>query len=188
MAVRCACGYEVTEVADVCPQCGDPLPLQDAKLDETTTPVGNGPDTAISPDQAASASPAAPDAEPARAGYIPGADIFSAGRFGVTLSVMSPLGNRELHLESGEILQIGRTSGPLTDLCTDNISGTHAEIRVEAHGIRIRDVGTNGAGSTNGTFVNGVRIQAGRLVDLADGDVVTCATDPALRIDVVVEK
>lgn len=188
MAVRCACGYEVTEVADVCPQCGDPLPLQDAEVDETKTPVGNGPGTVILPDQAVSASSAARGAEPARAGYIPGADIFGDSRLTVGLTVTSPLGNRELHLESGEILQIGRTSGPLTDLCTDNISGIHAEIRVEALTLRIRDVGTNGAGSTNGTFVNGIRMQAGRLVDLADGDVVTCATDPALRIDVVVEK
>ncbi|NQT53552.1 FHA domain-containing protein [bacterium] len=69
-------------------------------------------------------------------------------------------GNREFRL--GPKMQIGRS--PLMDVCVPDpgVSGFHASIVCDGDAWCIED-----AGSTNGTFVNGERVQRG---ELRDGD------------------
>jgi pSer/pThr/pTyr-binding forkhead associated (FHA) protein len=102
----------------------------------------------------------------------------------VDLAIASDLGQRTVRLQSGDRLQIGREVGPLTDHCTDNVSGDHAEINVGSDCIEVRDTGRDGRGSTNGTFVDGERIQPNVATRLQDGAVVTCGTEPPLTISV----
>jgi pSer/pThr/pTyr-binding forkhead associated (FHA) protein len=104
----------------------------------------------------------------------------------VDLLVSSPRGERPIQLDSGDTLDIGRDVGPLTDLCTDNVSGRHARVRVGDDEVVIEDVGSDGHGSTNGTYVNGSRLPANRPTPLPDGAVVTCGTKPPLTISVKV--
>ena len=83
------------------------------------------------------------------------------------------LGVGSLVLGSGERIPLGATPvsiGRLPD-CTvpvtdANVSRRHAEVRAAGNGFVVADLG-----STNGTKVNGVRIQGEQL--LADGDIVS---------------
>jgi FHA domain len=120
------------------------------------------------------------------AAAVTGTDPFAEPIIVVELHVSSTLGSRSVSLDSGARLVIGTEAGPLTDLCTDNISRYHAEITVAADCVGIRDVGLDSRGSTNGTFVNGFRIGANVVTPLNDGAVVLCGADPALTIKVSV--
>jgi pSer/pThr/pTyr-binding forkhead associated (FHA) protein len=111
-------------------------------------------------------------------------DPFAVRTLAVDLAVTSDLGQRTIRLQSGDRLQIGREVGPLADLCTDNVSGDHAEINVGAGCVEIRDTGRDRRGSTNGTFVDGERVQPNVAVQIQDGTVVTCGTEPPLTIRV----
>ena len=68
---------------------------------------------------------------------------------------------QEIEVESGELV-IGRNAGADLSLPDDALSGVHATIELSESGFRIRDLG-----STNGTFVNGSRVQS---TDLKHGD------------------
>jgi pSer/pThr/pTyr-binding forkhead associated (FHA) protein len=58
-------------------------------------------------------------------------------------------------------------------VCTDPyVSRRHAIVACRPSGCTITDVGTEGHGSTNGTFVNGKRLEAQRPAPLAVADVV----------------
>lgn len=83
-------------------------------------------------------------------------------------------------------LTIGSATGPAVDLCTSNISRVHAEFRIVDGVLSVSDVGSDGRGSTNGTFVNGVRLTPGHARPVEHGDVVACGADPALTIVVEV--
>lgn len=113
-----------------------------------------------------------------------GEDPFAVRTLAVDLAVTSDLGQRSIQLQSGDRLQIGREFGPIADLCTDNVSGDHAEINVGAGCVEIRDTGRDRRGSTNGTYVDGERIQPNVAVQIQDGTVVTCGTEPPLTIRV----
>jgi pSer/pThr/pTyr-binding forkhead associated (FHA) protein len=54
----------------------------------------------------------------------------------------------------------------------DNVSRRHALLRLVADGLWVEDLA-----STNGTFVNGVRLQARHAVRLSDGATVRFAAD-----------
>jgi len=113
-----------------------------------------------------------------------GSDPFAVQTVAVDLEVSSELGQRTVRLQIGDRLQIGREVGPLTDLCTDNVSGDHAEINVGSRCVEIRDTGRDSRGSTNGTYVDGERIQPNTAVPLQDGSVVSCGTEPPLMFRV----
>lgn len=117
-----------------------------------------------------------------------GVDPFATSGLAVELAVSSSRGARSVHLRTGDRLEIGRESGPLTDLCTDNLSAHHAEITVGSDCVEIRDTGRNLAGSTNGTFLNGDRLRPNDPTQLIDGSVVTCGADPPLTIRVSVTR
>jgi hypothetical protein len=68
------------------------------------------------------------------------------------------------------VLSVGRLPECTITLADPNVSRRHAEIRPAGAGYRLIDLG-----STNGTFVNGVRVTER---DLVDGDVVTFGATP----------
>jgi hypothetical protein len=98
------------------------------------------------------------------------------GRFGVLSQLKEAGGGRgagALVLPSGDRVTLGdapATIGRLPDSTVPvqdtNVSRRHAEIRPSGSGYVVAD-----AGSTNGTKVNGVRIEGERV--LTDGDIVT---------------
>src|SRR5882762_5985654 len=78
--------------------------------------------------------------------------------------------------EATDLLRIGRLD-PLEVVLDDNsVSRRHAEVRATDHGWRVRDLG-----STNGTFLNGTRLQPGdhtvRLHDIIRLGNVTIVVD-----------
>jgi pSer/pThr/pTyr-binding forkhead associated (FHA) protein len=137
--------------------------------------------------------PAVPPAPPGTG--TPGVESTASATVGglipaitVDLVVSSPHGERAIQLDSGTTLDIGRDVGPLTDLCTDNVSGHHAQIRVGDDDVVIEDVGSDRRGSTNGTYIAGSRLPANQPVPLPDGAVVTCGSQPPLTIRVKVTR
>jgi len=150
------CGSVMPPKATICPFDGN-------RIERTPSPTGGS-------------------VQPGPAGT--GSDPFAVEVLAVDLAVRSDLGQRTVRLQSGDRLQIGREVGPLTDLCTDNVSGDHAEINVDLGCTEIRDTGRDRRGSTNGTYVDGERIQPNVAVQLQDGTVITCGTDPPLMIRV----
>ena len=150
----------ISLAATICPECGCRLPPR-APLPGQTLPTFE-------------------------ASRATGTDPFAESSIFVELLISSTLGARTVLLQPGDRLEVGTEVGPLTDLCTDNISRHHAEITVGADCVGIRDVGLDSRGSTNGTFVNGFRIGANVVTPLNDGAVVLCGADPALTIKVSV--
>lgn len=172
LAPTCSdCGEAVEAGSPVCGLCGNRL--------DWPEPVGRGRDEPPPVPPAPPESPAAPVGGIGR-GLIPA--------IVVDLTVSSPRGERPVALDSGDTLEIGRDVGPLTDLCTDNVSGLHARIRVGDDDVVIEDVGSEGRGSTNGTYLNGSRLPANRPTPLPDGAVVTCGSQPPLTIHVKVAR
>lgn len=82
---------------------------------------------------------------------------------------------------------VGRETGVGASLkLPDNVSTTHAVIRAAADGVvTITDIGSQGRGSTNGTFVNGVKILANEPTIVAPGDRVELGQAPATVIGLV---
>ncbi len=150
------CGNVAPPKATICPICGN-------RIERAAPSTGSGGQSGSAGD---------------------GSDPFANETLAVDLAVASNLGERTVRLQTGDRLQIGREVGPLTDLCTDNVSGDHAEINVGSGCLEIRDTGRDRRGSTNGTYVNGERLQPNVAVQLQDGAVVTCGTDPPLTIRV----
>jgi pSer/pThr/pTyr-binding forkhead associated (FHA) protein len=79
-----------------------------------------------------------------------------------------------VELESGKVLEIGRKANPASQkrlvLPVPEVSGNHAEIRMNNDGWTIRDLG-----STNGTRLNGDWITPGTEYLLKNGDVIKIA-------------
>ena len=72
---------------------------------------------------------------------------------------------------------------PVADLCKDNISRQHAYITVREDGVFVTD-----NRSTNGTYLNGSRLEADREYRMAGQMAVSLGTDPPLHIDVEVSQ
>jgi hypothetical protein len=88
------------------------------------------------------------------------------GRYGQTIA-----------LEKGIEIEIGRYMGaPITssrpryELPNAAVSAKHAYVGMDDTGVYIIDVGTEGNGSRNGTFINGMRVQARRKSYLNPSD------------------
>lgn len=173
--VLCVRGHAVPPGAANCPRCGTRIERPEPTRMEAPPPVP--------PVPPAPPGTAAPHRGAARA---PGTGLIPALTVG--LAVSSPRGERSITLDSGDVLFIGRDDGPLTDLCEDNVSGRHARIRVGDDDVMIEDIGSEGCGSTNGTYLNGARIPANQPTPLPDGAVVTCGLQPPLTIRVEVTR
>lgn len=179
LAPTCSdCGEGVEAGSPVCGRCGNRL--------DWPEPVVQGRDDEPPP------VPPVPPVPPAPPGSAAG-PVGGTGRglipaIVVDLTVSSPRGERPVPLDSGDTLEIGRDVGPLTDLCTDNVSGLHARIRVGDDDVVIEDIGSDGRGSTNGTFLNGSRLPVNLPTPLPDGAVVTCGSQPPLTIHVRVTR
>jgi pSer/pThr/pTyr-binding forkhead associated (FHA) protein len=103
-------------------------------------------------------------------------DSLKPGRFSVSSRMTDTGGGAgvgSLVLPSGEriplareVITIGRMSDCAVSLTDTNVSRRHAEVRPSARGYVVADLG-----STNGTKVNGTRVQGEQL--LADGDIVS---------------
>lgn len=66
---------------------------------------------------------------------------------------------RGLEIEIGRYMGVSITSSrPRYELANAAISAKHAYMGVDETGVYIVDIGTEGTGSRNGTFVNGVRV------------------------------
>ncbi len=98
------------------------------------------------------------------AGLMPSAAARELGRLIVVASPELPVGD-EITLDSHP-LTIGRAANNDVPLPSDEYaSGRHARVEPRRDGVWVQDIG-----STNGTFVNGIRLTRERR--LAPGDVV----------------
>ena len=91
---------------------------------------------------------------------------------------------RVITLDSGDRLMVGRgQDSPLADACTDNISREHAVFLVRDDGVFLQDMR-----STNGTFLNGSRLDPDREYRLSGSAAITFGSDPPLQVDVEVSE
>jgi len=81
----------------------------------------------------------------------------------ITSALITPDGVR--HVLETERVTIGRQSGCTVVIRDTNVSREHAQLRRRPNGWTLRDLG-----STNGTKLNGVRVDDEQM--LADGDVI----------------
>ena len=72
-----------------------------------------------------------------------------------------------IELEEGASYHVGRTVGSALPLSDSRVSGRHAVFTAQADGASVCDH------STNGTYLNGKRLEKGVPIALADGDVIT---------------
>jgi pSer/pThr/pTyr-binding forkhead associated (FHA) protein len=164
-----SCGHDNGPGDDSCGYCGSPLPRPKASAARERA-------TSRAPraEAAAQAPPANATAQASRASDDP-----FAGRVVATLRLPN---GRVITLEPGDRLMVGRgQDSPLADICTDNISREHAFIAVRDDGVYLTD-----SRSTNGTYLDGSRLEPDREYRLAGSAAVSCGADPALRIDVEV--
>ncbi len=114
------------------------------------------------PEKPKAALPAAPSAQPGAAAPPPPPPTADAA-----VACLKPTGpgGQEIRIPSGQIT-VGRRAGNSVVLTGDPyVSGQHAEILADATGCYLTDVG-----STNGSVVNGERLEPGRKQLLLDGD------------------
>jgi pSer/pThr/pTyr-binding forkhead associated (FHA) protein len=166
-AVKCRrCGYDNDPGDDSCAYCGNPLPRRRASAGEEVT--------------AQEPQPGAAQAPQANAGQAAGVrDDPFATTMGVTLRLPN---GRVITLEPGDRLMVGRSQdSPMADICTDNISRVHAFITVRGDGAYLTD-----SRSTNGTYLNGSRLEPDREYRLTGSAGISFGADPPLRIDVEV--
>lgn len=167
-----------------CPECGNPVdpsrricPIDGYRFDDAPT-------SPEAPDRANLTTVDPP--EPSAAASSLGNDPFAEDSGAVQVHISSARGQRSVQLGLGDLLEIGREVGSLGDLCTDNISAAHAELAVRPDRTEIRDTGRALRGSTNGTFLDGVRLPPNRWTTVPDGAVIRLGSDPALTIRVSV--
>ena len=72
-----------------------------------------------------------------------------------------------IELQEGVTYYLGRVAGSALLLSDSRVSGRHSLFTARADGVSVCDT------STNGTYLNGMRLEKGAPVALADGDVVT---------------
>jgi pSer/pThr/pTyr-binding forkhead associated (FHA) protein len=170
-SVKCrSCGHDNDPGDDSCGYCGSPLPRRKTSA--------AGPTKAEAP--VAVQAPVAAQPTVAAQTAQENDDPF-ATRAGATLRLPN---GRVITLEPGDRLMVGRSQdSPLADVCTDNISREHAFITVRQDGVFLTD-----RRSTNGTYLNGSRLEPDREYRLAGPVAVSFGADPPLRIDVEVSE
>jgi DNA-binding CsgD family transcriptional regulator len=82
---------------------------------------------------------------------------------------------RRIFVREGSIV-LGRGDGSATSFTDDGVSRRHARVVVTGHGI----INLEDLGSTNGTYVNGARVD---VVVLREGDRIQLGPDVTLRFD-----
>ncbi len=151
---------------EACGHCGSPLPRRRAAAPEPTRPQA--------PSRPSVAS--LPPAPSPRDSGDPFADGVSA--------VLRVADGRVITLEVGDRLMIGRgRDSPLAALCSDNISRCHAFVGVRDDGAYVAD-----DNSTNGTYLNGSRLEPKRDYPVTGHAVIELGSDPPLRIDIEVSE
>lgn len=104
--------------------------------------------------------------------------------------------DEKIKLDAGDFVTFGREPGDgFSDgvkrikLDATQLSRTHARIGVDEKGtMYIEDIGTDGKGSTNGTFVNGNRVAPGKRQPINEGDAIWLGSPhhpSSQRIDLV---
>jgi pSer/pThr/pTyr-binding forkhead associated (FHA) protein len=169
-AVKCrSCGHDNNPDDDSCAFCGSPLPRRKAgAAGETPTVQVPQANQAQAPRASTAQAPAASD------------DPFATS---VGAALRLPNG-RVVTLQPGDRLMVGRgQDSPVADLCTDNISRVHAFVAVRDDGVYLMD-----SRSTNGTYLNGSRLEPDREYRLTGSVGVSFGADPPLRIDVEVSE
>lgn len=168
-AVTCrVCRTENDPDDEACGHCGSPLPRRRAAAPEP------GPTRQQVPSRPPAASP--PPA-PSPGG---GSDPFATG---VSAALRVP-GGRVITLEAGDRLMIGRgRDSPLAALCSDNISRCHAFVGIRDDGVYVAD-----DNSTNGTYLNGSRLEPKREYPVTGHAIIELGSDPPLRIDIEVSR
>lgn len=162
------CQSEADPDDEACGHCGSPLPRRRAAAPapEPTRP------------QAQSRPPAAPPS--AASSPAGGGDPFATG----VSAVLRVPGARVITLEAGDRLMIGRDQdSPLAALCSDNISRCHAFVGVTDDGVYVAD-----DNSTNGTYLNGSRLEPKRNYPVTGRAVIALGSDPPLHIDIEVSE
>lgn len=86
-----------------------------------------------------------------------------------------PIPGSSYYLDKAEV-SIGRDQSNDITVLDSEISRRHARFIVKTDGVYIEDLG-----STNGTFLNGVRLSAPKL--LANGDLITLAENTAMSFE-----
>lgn len=174
-----------------CPHCGlghsryqrqceiTGLPIEAPSVQEADV-------TGSDPEPAASAPPA-PPSEGTATGSTPMAGDPFADQLAAAPVRMAILGG-ELTLVPGRTIVIGRLSEDLANAGSlpDNVSGVHASIRCDRTGrIYLRDIGSDGRGSTNGTFVNRTRLQPNIEVQVEPSDEIVLGQAPGTRVEIL---
>lgn len=95
----------------------------------------------------------------------------------VTLTIYSPAGSREYHME-GSQLSIGRGTDVTLKLDDDGLSRHHATIHREDERVWILD-----EVSTNGTYLNGAQVPAVGS-QLTDGDEISIGNDTTITVSI----
>jgi FHA domain/Double zinc ribbon len=186
--VMCAICQEPRDPAGIlCPDCGTNLTGAAPVPDDWEPPYG-GVERPAEP---------APAAEPAQSCPHCGAEVPDPANIvclvclrpiaaqpaggSAALRLVFPAGERRI--AAGSELLLGRLpqDSPAADLLAafDNVSRRHATVGLEHDG---RHAWVRDEHSTNGTFVNGVRITAGRKAPLTGGDVLRLAADLSLQV------
>lgn len=155
-----ACGRSIVDPGEAkCEWCGHDIPKSPVVDSGRTAAKGEGPAQRSTPD---------PEGDPF--GSLPHRAVILLGV------------EREIRLQEGDRFVVGRSNEGLADLCGDNISWCHAEIYVTPSGTFIED--TN---STNGTSVNGERLQPRSPQKLTSTASLQFASDPPLSFVVAVD-
>jgi hypothetical protein len=176
VAVKCRdCGRDNDPGDGSCGYCGSLLPRRKVgAAGDKVFVQGPAPSAVQPPGTDAVQVPGEPAARAPRVGDDP----FAAGAG----AVLRLPGGRVITLEPGDRLMIGRSQdSPLADICTDNISRSHAFVTVREDGAYLTD-----SGSTNGTYLRGSRLEPDREYRLTGSACITFGADPPLRIDVEV--
>jgi FHA domain len=159
-SVTCpVCRSNAGDMEETCGQCGAPLPRRQIQV--SPEPISES--ASISPQPLAGAE----DGDP-----------FARRR----VNLRTP-DDRLIPLEAGDRLVVGRSpESPLASICLDNISWRHAEIYVDEDSAYVLD--TN---STNGTFVDGVRLPSGTPFPISTQTAIQLGSQPPLQLIIEVD-
>jgi len=180
-----------------CPHCGQPhpasmrrcnfsgQPIEPPQARTAVTRVTSRPDP--SSDERSNAQPVSSGDPFASEDRPTTGDPFAPAEPASGRAAMVSLLGTELSLAVGRPLMVGRNSQdlPRPGALPDNVSGIHAAFRLDRSGnIYLCDCGSDGRGSTNGTYVNGSRLAPNVETRVAAEDRIELGQDPATVVTV----